>query len=392
MRDVSDLPVINYGRQDISDADVAAVVAALQSDFLTQGPAIPRFEQALTDATGAAHAVAVNSATAALHLAYLALGLGPGDLLWTVPNTFVATANAALYCGAEVDFVDIDAATYNLSVPALAAKLEQAEKTGRLPRIVAPVHFAGQSCDMAGIAALARRYGFKLVEDASHAVGGLSGNRPVGACEHADIAVFSFHPVKIVTTGEGGAALTNDPVLAARMRRARSHGITRDPAEMVGASDGPWYYQQIELGLNYRMTDLQAALGASQMDRLPGFIAARHRIAARYDAELAGLPLVLPYQAPFQHSALHLYPVLVGPDARITRAEAYDRLKSLKIGVNVLYIPVYLQPFWQAKGFAPGLCPVAEDYYARSFVLPMFSSLTDDQQTRVIAALHEVLG
>lgn len=384
--------MIPYGRQDISQADVAAVVAALTSDFITQGPAIPAFEAALKAATGAAHAVAVNSATAALHIAYLALGVGPGDLVWTVPNTFVATANAALYCGADVDFVDIDAATWNLSVPALEAKLARAEAAGRLPKLVVPVHFAGQSCDMAAIGALARRYGFRVVEDASHAIGGSCGNRPVGACEHADIAVFSFHPVKIVTTGEGGAATTNDPVLASRMARLRTHGITRDPAEMTGEPDGPWFYQQIDLGLNYRMTDLQAALGTSQMTRLAGFTAARHAIAARYDAELAGLPITLPFQAPFQHSGLHLYPILVGPGAALDRKAAFARLRGLGIGVNVLYYPVYLQPYYRARGFAPGLCPVSEDYYARTLAIPMYATLSADDQGRVIDALRQTFG
>ncbi len=385
-------PVVPYGRQDITEADLAAVARELRSDFITQGPAIEAFEAALLRATGAGHAVAVSSATAALHVACLALGLGPGMRLWTSPNTFVASANAGHYCGAEVEFVDIDPATYNMSLDALEARLAAAERAGTLPRIVMPVHFAGQSCDMERLGALKARYGFAVIEDASHAIGGRHRGRPVGDCAHSDICVFSFHPVKIVTTAEGGAATTNDAELASRLRLLRTHGITREPARMTRAPDGPWYYEQIALGYNYRITDLQAALGASQMRRLDAFIDARHRVRARYDAELAGLPVTLPVQPAWQRSALHLYPVLVADGAPVDRATAFARLRALGIGVNVLYIPVYRQPWHRRLGYDPADFPAAEDYYARTFVLPMYATLTEDDQGRVIEAMRRVFA
>jgi UDP-4-amino-4,6-dideoxy-N-acetyl-beta-L-altrosamine transaminase len=384
--------MIPYGRQDINDADVAAVVAALTSDYITQGPAAPRFEQALMAATGAPFCSAVSSATAGLHIACLALGLGPGDTLWTSPNTFVATANAALYCGASVDFVDIEPRSYNMSTAALALKLEQAERDGRLPKIVAPVHFAGQSCDMREIHALSGRYGFKIIEDASHAIGASYLDGLVGDCRFSDICVFSFHPVKIVTTAEGGACTTRDPELAARMAQLRTHGITRDAARMSGASDGPWYYQQTMLGLNYRMTDIQAALGASQMNRLKTFVDARHRLAARYDAMLADLPVVTPWQHPDSRSALHLYPVRVSPGpARRSRREVFDAMRAGGIGVNVHYIPVHLQPYYRDLGFRPGQFPEAEAYYAETISLPLYATLTDAEQDVVVRVLSEAL-
>ncbi len=352
--------MIPYGRQDVSAEDIAEVVAVLQSDFLTQGPAVERFEAAVAEACGARHAVAVNSATSALHLACRALDLGPGDRLWTTPNTFVASANCALYCGASVDFVDIDARTLNLSVDVLADKLDKAERDGRLPKFVVPVHFAGQPCDMAAIADLARRYGFRVVEDASHAIGARYRGEPVGTGRHADITVFSFHPVKIVTTGEGGVAATPDAALAERMRLLRSHGITRDAARMASASPGPWYYEQVELGYNYRMTDIQAALGASQMRRLDTFLERRRTLAARYDRLLAGLPLQLPHQEAWAASAWHLYVVQLADGARVTRDESFARLREAGIGVNVHYIPVHTQPWYRRLGFDWGQFPVAE--------------------------------
>jgi UDP-4-amino-4,6-dideoxy-N-acetyl-beta-L-altrosamine transaminase len=385
-------PMIPYGRQDISAADLAAVAAVLQSDFITQGPMIPAFEAALIAQTGAAYALAMHSATAALHVACMALDLGPGDMLWTAPNTFVATSNAALYCGAGVDFVDIDPVTYNICLDTLEAKLETASRHGTLPKIVIPVHFAGQSCDMIRLAALRDTYGFRIIEDASHAIGGSYHNAPVGNCAHSDICIFSFHPVKIITTAEGGAALTNDPVLAERMGRLRTHGITRDPAAMSKPSEGPWYYEQTGLGYNYRMTDIQAALGCSQMTRLHSFIDARHARRTVYDRDLADLPLTLPHQPGYQHSGLHLYPVLLTDAARLDRATAFAKLRALGIGVNVLYIPVYLQPYYARLGFKPGLCPHAEDYYARMLAIPMFATLTAADQARVIAALRRVLA
>lgn len=379
--------MIPYGRQDISDDDIRAVEAVLRSDFLTQGPAVPAFEQAIAQRTGAAHAVAVNSATSALHVACMALGLGPGDLLWTVPNTFVASANVGLYCGADVDFVDINPETYLMCTDAFARKLEQASRAGRLPKVIIPVHFAGQSADMAQIGALARAHGIKVIEDASHSIGAHHLGKPVGACAHSDIAVFSFHPVKIITTAEGGCATTNDPDLARRMQLGRSHGVTRDAAQMQdGAVQGAWYYEQIDLGYNYRMTDMQAALGLSQMDRLDDFIARRHVLAKRYDRLLAGLDVVRPVQSPDGHSALHLYPVQVADRARVFAA-----MRASGIGVNVHYIPVHTHPFWRARGFAWGDFPVAEAFYNRAISLPLHTCLTEEQQDQVVAALSQAL-
>jgi UDP-4-amino-4,6-dideoxy-N-acetyl-beta-L-altrosamine transaminase len=381
--------LIPYGRQDITDADIEAVKAVLRSDFLTQGPAVPRFEQAVADYCGAACGVAVNSATSALHIACLALDLGPGDWLWTSPNTFVASANCARYCGALVDFVDIDPRTYNLSAEALSAKLEQAEKHGRLPKIVVPVHFAGQPCDMPAIAALAKRYGFRIIEDASHAIGARCDSEPVGNCLYSDITVFSFHPVKIITAGEGGLATTNDPELAQRMRRLRSHGITRDPARMQGPPAGLWAYHQIELGYNYRMTDIQAALGHSQLQRLGDYVARRHHLAERYDRLLTNLAVQTPYRDPRHYSALHLYPIqLRDGDAR---RNAFQALRDAGIGVNVHYIPVHTQPDFQRFGFKRGDFPVSEGYYARAISLPLFSSLTEEQQDQVCQKLVSAL-
>lgn len=382
--------MIPYGRQDISAEDIAAVVAVLQSDFLTQGPAVPRFEAAVARYCGANQAVAVNSATSALHLACLALGLGPGDRLWTSPNTFVASANCARYCGAEVDFVDIDPATGNLSVPALSEKLERAERAGTLPKIVVPVHFAGLACDMAAIHALAQCYGFRIIEDASHAIGASYRDEPVGSGRYSDITVFSFHPVKIITTGEGGMALTHDDALAARMRRLRNHGITREPGEMTAAPEGPWYYQQIELGYNYRMTDLQAALGASQLSRLESYVARRRQLAERYDALLDGLPLQRPGRSAGAQSAWHLYVVRLHDPAR--RGAVFAALRAAGFGVQVHYIPVHTQPYYRALGFQPGDFPHAEAHYRTAISLPLYPGLTESDQDRVAAVLREALA
>jgi UDP-4-amino-4,6-dideoxy-N-acetyl-beta-L-altrosamine transaminase len=383
--------MIPYGHQDISDADVDAVVAALRSDWLTQGPAVPRFEVMVADACGAAHAAAVSNGTAALHVACLAAGLGPGGLLWTSPITFVASANCGRYCGADVDFVDIDPATYCMSVDALAEKLEAAERAGRLPDVVVPVHFAGLSCDMAGIGALAERYGFTVIEDACHALGGSYQGAPVGSCRHSSMTVFSFHPVKIVTTGEGGAITTNDPAIAERLRLFRTHGITKDPTLFEGAADGPWYYEQIELGFNYRMTDIQAALGASQMQRLGVFAARREEIAARYDSELATLPLHLAPRTADSRSGWHLYVVRVADAASVDRAGLAARLLEAGVGTQVHYIPVHLQPYYRRLGFGPGDFPAAERYYKGALSIPMYAALSDDQQTTVIEALRAVM-
>lgn len=385
--------MIPYGRQDITQDDIDAVVAVLRSDFLAQGPCVPRFEEAVASYCGAAHAIAVNSATSALHIACLALGLGHGDALWTSPITFVASANCALYCGAQVNFVDIDPATNNLSIPALEAKLIAAEKEGRLPKIVVPVHLAGQSCDMQAIHALSQRFGFRIIEDASHAIGARYRDEPVGSCRYSDITVFSFHPVKIITTAEGGMALSNDETLVATMALLRSHGITRDADCMTHAPDGPWYYQQIDLGFNYRMTELQAALGISQLARLDEYVERRHQLAQRYDQLLSSLPLTTPQRHPDAHSAFHLYIVRV-QNSRTGKAHrtVFESLREQGIGVNLHYIPVHTQPHYQAMGFKPGDFPEAERYYTEALSLPLFPALTLAQQDCVIAALEYALS
>jgi len=385
--------MIPYGKQAITQQDIDAVVDVLQSDFLTQGPQVPAFEKALTDYTGANYALAVNSATSALHIACLALGLGKGDTLWTSPITFVASSNCALYCGASVDFVDIDANTYNLCPVKLAEKLAQAEAQNKLPKVVVAVHLSGQPCDMKAIAHLAQRYQFHLIEDASHAIGGRYFDQAIGSCQYADITVFSFHPVKIVTTAEGGAALTNDPQLARKMTLFRSHGVTRDPNQMQGASHGAWYYQQIELGYNYRMTELQAALGVSQMTRLDAFVHQRHLLAARYDQLLSTLPIITPFQLPNTYSGLHLYIIRLSLDKiTFTHQQVFDRLREQGIGVNVHYIPIHTQPYYQQMGFRVGDFPIAEQYYQEAISLPLFHSMTFEQQDQVIAALRHALG
>jgi UDP-4-amino-4,6-dideoxy-N-acetyl-beta-L-altrosamine transaminase len=382
--------MIPYGRQEITRADIDAVIDVLQSDFLTQGPMVPRFEQAIASHVGASHAVAVNSATAALHLACLALGLGPGDWLWTTPITFVASANCALYCGASVDFVDIDPRTYNMCPQALERKLQQAEQEGRLPKVLVPVHLCGQPCDMAAIRALGERYGFRIIEDASHAIGGKYKGEFIGNGRYSDITVFSFHPVKIVTTGEGGMALTNDRALADSMALLRSHGITRDAAQMSKAPDGPWYYQQIELGYNYRMTEMQAALGVSQATRLDEYVARRHVLARRYDELLAGLPVVTPWQHPDGYSGLHLYAIRLQDGQG--HAAVFDALRAAGIGVNLHYIPVHTQPYYQRMGFKLGDFPESERYYAEAISLPMYPTMTEAQQDEVVAALRKALS
>ncbi|AVQ87021.1 UDP-4-amino-4,6-dideoxy-N-acetyl-beta-L-altrosamine transaminase [Plesiomonas shigelloides] len=385
--------MIPYGRQQISQDDIDAVVAVLQSDFLTQGPQVPAFELALQQATGAQYALAVNSATSALHIACMALGLGAGDRLWTTPITFVASANCARYCGADVDFVDIDPSTYNLCPQQLENKLKQAQKDGTLPKIVVPVHLCGYPCDMAAIYALSQEYGFHIIEDASHAIGGQYHSEPIGNCRYSDITIFSFHPVKIVTTAEGGAALTNCPELAERMALLRSHGITREPSKMQGESHGSWYYQQIDLGYNYRMTELQAALGVSQMTRLDEFVTRRHQLAQRYHAALHDLPLTLPlFSQQDAYSALHLYVIrLQRAKLNYTRRDIFDALRNAGVGVNIHYIPVHTQPYYQNLGFNVGEYPIAEAYYEDAISLPMFAAMTDQQQDTVIEVLRTIL-
>lgn len=384
--------MIPYGRQSISEDDISAVVRVLRSDWLTQGPAIERFEATVAAHCGVRHAVAVANGTAALHTACIAAGLGEGDLLWTSPNTFVASANCARYCAADVDFVDIDPRTYCMSVDALAAKLEAAEAAGSLPRVVVPVDFAGQPCDLAPIADLAERYGFLVLEDASHAIGASYSDSLVGSCDYSAMTTFSFHPVKIVTTGEGGIITTNDDRLAERLRLFRSHGVTRDEALMDCESHGGWYYEQVALGYNYRMTDMQAALGASQMGRLEEFVARRRELAGRYDKLLSLLPVGLPWQDPRSASAWHLYVVRILPESGKTRREVYDAMRDAGIGVNVHYIPVHLQPYYRALGFGPGDFPVAEAYYEQVLTLPLYAGMTDEQQDAVVRALTEALA
>jgi UDP-4-amino-4,6-dideoxy-N-acetyl-beta-L-altrosamine transaminase len=382
--------VIPYGRQDVTEDDIQAVVRVLRSDWLTQGPAVPAFEKAVAGYCGAQHAVAANSGTSALHLACLALGVGPGDRVWTSAITFAASANCALYCGAQADFVDIDVRTYNMSVDALERKLAAARRTGGLPKVVIPVHLCGQPGDMAAIHALGREYGFKIVEDASHAIGARYRNEPVGNCRYGDITVFSFHPVKVITSAEGGMAMTNDAELAKRMQLLRTHGITRDAEDMTRAPEGPWYYEQIALGFNYRMTDVQAALGLSQMARVDAYVAERNRLAARYDALLAGLPVVTPWQHPDGVSARHLYVVrLKLKEIRRSHREVFEAMRRAGIGVNLHYIPVYRHPYYAQLSLHGAGCAEAERYYAEAITLPLYPALTEALQDEVIGALRE---
>ena len=378
---------IPYGRQDIRRADIDAVLEVLSSDFLTQGPVVPLFEDMIAVTTEVKYATAVNSATSALHIACLALGVGLGDYVWTVPNTFVASANCALYCGAKIDFVDIDPETYNISIDLLQKKLKKAKKTGHLPKVVIPVHLTGEPCDMAAIKKLAQEYNFKIIEDGSHAIGGQYAGKPIGCCEYSDITVFSFHPVKIVTSGEGGAALTNCPELDQKLKRLRSHGITRDPAHMEFPTDNGWYYEQVDLGFNYRMTDIHAALGLSQLTRLHDYVEKRQSIAARYDQSLKGCNLNTPYRNSSNKSALHLYVIQVEASQH---KRIFHELRGNNIGVNLHYIPVHTQPYYQKLGFAWGDFPNSEDYYRRAISLPMFPTLTKVEQTFVIETVEKL--
>jgi UDP-4-amino-4,6-dideoxy-N-acetyl-beta-L-altrosamine transaminase len=384
-------PLLPYGRQTITEADIAAVEAVLRSPFLTQGPAVPAFERAVAAKVGAAHGVAVNSATSALHIACLGLGLGTGDRLWTSPITFVASANCGRYCGATVDFVDIDPATGLLSVAALEQKLQQAERNGTLPKVVVPVHLAGTSCDMAAIGALADRYGFAVLEDASHAIGGRYRGEPVGNCRHSAITVFSFHPVKIITTGEGGLATTNDPQLAQRMAELRSHGIVREVERLERPPAGPWVYEQQQLGFNYRMTDLQAALGLSQLQRLDEIVAERIRLLQRYRELLADLPVRLLTVPEHVLSAVHLAVTRLAGASPAQHRQVFEGLRAAGIGVQLHYSPVHLQPYYRGLGFGEGQFPESEAYASSSISLPLFPGLTAEEQERVAAALSQQL-
>ena len=385
--------MISYGKQDINQTDIDSVLDVLKSDFLTQGPQVPLFEKAVSDYCGAEYGVAVNSATSALHIACLSLDLGKGDWLWTSPNSFVASANCGLYCCAKVDFVDIDEKTYNISVVELEKKLIQAKKDNKLPKIVIPVHFAGQSCDMKKIRSLSKKFGFSIIEDASHAIGGKYLNKPIGSCQYSDITVFSFHPVKIITTAEGGLATTNDEKLAERMQLFRSHGITRDQDIMTAKSDGYWFYQQVDLGFNYRMTELQAALGVSQMQRLDEFVAKRHILQKRYDSLLGNLPIIKPYQDKHNYSALHLYPIQIELDkVSKNREQIFNELRESGIGVNVHYIPIHTQPYYLNLGFKAKSLPNAEYYYSRAISIPLYHSMTIEQQTKVVVVLSNAIN
>lgn len=384
--------MIPYSKQDINQDDINAVINVLHSDFLTQGPQVSLFEKSISDYCGAKYAVAVNSATSALHIACLALGLGKGDHLWTSPNTFVSSANCGLFCGATVDFVDINPRTFNLCAKELEKKLIQAKLDAKLPKIVIPVHFAGQSCEMDRIFSLSQEYNFKIIEDASHAIGGKYLNKPIGNCQYSQITVFSFHPVKIITTAEGGLATTNDKNLSERMRLFCSHGVTRDPELMKKKSDGAWYYQQIDLGFNYRMNEIQAMLGISQMKRLDEFVHRRHSLQVRYNHLLSDLPLILPHQSKDSYSALHLYPIQIDLDkVRISHSQVFDRLRKNGLGVNLHYIPVHTQPYYQNMGFKVGDFPNAENYYNRAISIPLFHGMTFDQQDKVVQVLKKVL-
>ena len=383
---------IPYAAQDINQADVDAVVEVLRSDWLTQGPTIQRFEKAVSDRCGGGYATAVCNGTAALHIACRSLGLGEGDTLWTSPNTFAASSNSALYCGANVDFVDIDPHTYNMCANALGDKLASAAKAGTIPKIVIPVHFSGQPCEMAPIRELAQRYGIAVVEDASHAVGATYRGKPVGACEYSDATVFSFHPVKIVTTAEGGMLLCRRADLDASFKLLCSHGITRDPGRMEGPVHGPWYYEQVDLGYNYRITDIQAALGVSQVARIDAFLERRRALAARYDEKLAGLPITLPYQHPDGVSSWHLYVIRVGEAAGKSREQVFAELQQAGINPNVHYIPVHLHPYYRKLGFKSGDFPAAEAYYREAISLPMFVGLSDAEQDHVADTLHAILS
>jgi UDP-4-amino-4,6-dideoxy-N-acetyl-beta-L-altrosamine transaminase len=385
--------MIPYGKQDIQNADVDAVLKVLKSDFLTQGPVVPKFEDSVKSYCAVNHAIAVSSATAALHIALLALKVSPGDIVWTSPNTFVATSNAALYCGADIDFVDIEPNNYNMSITKLESKLIEAKLNNCLPKVVVPVHLAGQSCDMKAIYELSLIYKFKVVEDASHAIGGEYCGAKIGNCQFSDITVFSFHPVKIITTAEGGMALTNDDELAFRLNLYRSHGITRDPKKMTHEMDGSWYYQQVELGFNYRMTDIQAALGCSQMLRLQKYISKRHQIASRYDKELVNLPIILPHQETYSYSAYHLYIIRLELNKikPLTHKDVFETLRANGILVNIHYIPVHTQPYYKALGFKKGDFPNAEKYYNEAISIPIYATLTDEDQSFVIKYLKEIL-
>jgi UDP-4-amino-4,6-dideoxy-N-acetyl-beta-L-altrosamine transaminase len=385
--------MIPYGRQDISEEDIQAVEDVLRSDYLTQGPVVPAFENSVSKYCGAKYAVAVNSATSALHIACRSLKVGENDIVWTSPISFVASANCAIYCGANIDFVDIDADTYNMSVEALKFKLEVAESEGNLPKVVIPVHLSGQSCEMDKIYALSKKYGFKIIEDASHAIGGQYKGEPIGNCRYSDITVFSFHPVKIITTGEGGMCVTNDPDIALNLARYRSHGIVRHSSEMTQVPDGPWYYEQIELGYNYRLTDIQAALGLSQVSRLDKFVSMRHEIAKRYNSLLSNSPVLIPHQHKDSYSGMHLYIIRLKKESQsISHLQLFEKLRLAGVLVNLHYIPIYRQPYFKRMGFNPEDFPQSEAYYSEAISIPMYATLTEEHQNYVVDIIQKPFG
>ena len=384
--------MIPYGRQDITESDIQAVVDVLQSEFLTQGPAVERFERRVAKYCGASNALALNSSTSSLHLACLALDVGPGDIVWTSPITFVASSNCALYCGAEIDFVDIDPITYNICCDKLDEKLRVAKLKGTLPKVVIPVHLTGQSCDMEKISKLGLQYGFRIIEDASHAIGGHYNGQRVGSCKYSDICVFSFHPVKIITTGEGGMILTNSDELAVKMKHLRSHGITRDPVYMTNKDPCPWYYEQIALGFNYRMTDIQAAIGLSQLNRLDEYVSIRNQLSKRYDLLLADLPVITPFQSQNCYSSRHLYVIRLRLDVITkSRREVFDYLREQGVGVIIHYIPIPSQPYYRDMGFSEKSYPNSLSYYNEAISLPLFPKMTQQQQDKVVSLLKEIL-
>lgn len=385
--------MIPYGKQNISEEDIQAVVEVLRSDYLTQGPVVPAFEQAVTNYTGAKYAVAVNSGTSALHIACLSLGLGPSDILWTTPITFVASANCALYCGASVDFVDIEPDTFNLSIDLLREKLEAAESTGRLPKIIVAVHMCGLSCDMDKIWSLSQKYGFRIIEDASHAIGGTYQKHPIGGCIFSDVTIFSFHPVKTITTGEGGMAMTNDEALANKMMLLRNHGITRDPELMTCEPDGPWFYQQIALGFNYRLTDIQAALGLSQLNRLDQFVKKQNAIADEYDRLLSGLPVRSQVRRNEFYSGMHLYIMRIDTqNPKNLRNDVIKKLHGAEINVNVHYIPVHTQPWYARMGFKENDFPESVKYYNDAISLPIYPEIKEGDIEYITGKLSDIFG
>ncbi len=385
--------MIPYGRQQITDDDIEAVVRVLNSNYLTQGPYTQFFEQKIMSYCNARYAIAVNSATSALHISCLALGVGVGDSVWTSPITFVASANCARYCGADVDFVDIDPHSYNMCIDKLTEKLECAEKLNKLPKVVIPVHMCGQSCDMAKIFALSQKYGFKIIEDASHAIGAKYLNNPVGSCQYSDITVLSFHPVKIITSGEGGMALTNNVEISKRLKLLRSHGVTRESLEMTSQPmEETWQYQQISIGYNYRMTDIHAALGVSQMDRLDAYVAIRKRIADTYDCKLKELPIIMPQRADYTNSAWHLYVIRIDNDRTDRRQkEVLHALHNMGVAATIHYIPVYRQPYYESLGYKKGYCPQAERYFSEAMSIPIFPGLSEKDQLEVVGSLEKAL-